>query len=263
MSGRNAPHDLVLSTVVYGTGGGQPLSMHLLRPAQPVAAPIACPPDRPPALVWVHGGGWRNGSKDGGITRLLPYARRGYVCASIEYRLSHEATFPAQIEDCKCAVRFLRAQAAELHLDPERIGAWGASAGGHLVALLGTAPDHPDLEGSGGWAEYPSRVQAVCDWFGPTDFTTVMTQAAAEKIVSVIKWNTPADPYSGLIGVELGKDKAKAEAVSPVHYASKDDAPFLIMHGDQDMTVPFNQSELLYEALKKAGVLSEDSWLKL
>ena len=111
--------DVLISTIAYGTGGGRPLTMHLLQARPRPASPA-------PVLVWVHGGAIRHGSKDSGIARLFPFARRGYVCASIEYRLSGEAIWPAQIEDCKAAVRYLRAHADELGLDPKRIGAWGA-----------------------------------------------------------------------------------------------------------------------------------------
>src|SRR5215207_5470184 len=164
--------DVLISTIEYGTGGGRPLTMHLLRPRER--------PDRlAPGLIWVHGGAFRHGSKDSGIAKLFSFARRGYVCASIEYRLSGEATWPAQIEDCKCAVRYLRAHAHELGLDPERIGAWGSSAGGHLVAMLGVAPDRPELEGRGGWAEHSSRVQAVCDAFGLADLLAVVEQPSS------------------------------------------------------------------------------------
>ena len=104
-----------------------------------------------PGLVWIHGGAWLEGSKEQGIELLLPFARQGYLCVSIEYRLSHEAIFPAQIEDCKCAVRFLRAHAKELRLNRDRIGVWGQSAGGHLAALLGTTGGVEELEGEGGW----------------------------------------------------------------------------------------------------------------
>src|SRR5262249_4876269 len=129
--------DVLITTVEYGFGGGRPLTMHLLR-AQPQ------PQTKAPALLWVHGGAFRYGSQDSGTPTRPPFARRGYVCATVEYRLSGEAQWPAQIEDVKCAVRYLRAHADELGIDPDRIGAWGASAGGHLVAMLGAAPDRPE-----------------------------------------------------------------------------------------------------------------------
>src|SRR5262249_9986550 len=112
------PDDVdLVRDVEYGTGGGRPLKLHILRPKAPAKGPV-------PVVVWVRGGGWQGGSKDSGLRLLPPYAQRGYFCASIEYRLSGEAPFPAQIEDCKCAIRFLRAKAKQFNLDPGRIGVW-------------------------------------------------------------------------------------------------------------------------------------------
>ncbi|HEV3142992.1 MAG TPA: alpha/beta hydrolase, partial [Gemmataceae bacterium] len=123
-----------------------------------------------PLIVWVHGGAWWAGSKDGGIAPL-PLLEKGYAIASINYRYSKQAIFPAQIEDCKAAVRFLRANAKKYHLDSDHVGVIGASAGGHLVALLGTTGDVKELEGDGLNKEFSSRVQAVVDVFGPADLT--------------------------------------------------------------------------------------------
>jgi acetyl esterase/lipase len=215
--------------------------MHVLRPK-------TLPKDPMPVVVWIHGGAWRAGNKDSGIPQLMRFARRGYFCASIEYRLSQEAKFPAQIEDCKCAIRFLRAKAKDYNLDPNRIGVWGSSAGGHLVALLGTSGDVTELEGKGGNQEFSSRVNAVCDWFGPSDFLKMI------GVPSNIDRTSPNCPEALLIGGALQENKDKAAKANPITYVSKDDPPFLIMHGDKDMVVPLNQSELLYDALKKAGV---------
>jgi acetyl esterase/lipase len=228
--------DVLISTIEYGTGGGRPLTMHLLR-SWPRPAGLA------PGLVWVHGGAFRHGSKDSGIARLFPFARRGYVCASIEYRLTDEATWPAQIEDCKCAVRYLRAHADQLGLDPGRIGAWGASAGGHLVAMLGVAPDRPELEGRGGWAEHSSRVQAVCDSFGPADLLAMVEQ------LSSLDHNGPDSPEGRLLGGAVRDHADRARSASPVSYATGDEPPFLIVHGAEDMIVPHPQSQLMYQAL--------------
>jgi acetyl esterase/lipase len=121
-----------------------------------------------PVIVWIHGGGWQEGDRHGcPAEHLVP---RGYAAVSIEYRLTTVAPFPAQIQDCKGAIRWVRAHAREYNFDPERIGVWGASAGGHLAALLGTSSAEKQLEGdTGGNLDQPSNVQAVCDWFGPTD----------------------------------------------------------------------------------------------
>jgi len=222
----------LLRDVVYGKGGDRPLKMHILRPKTPGSAPM-------PVVVWIHGGAWMAGNKDEGI-RLLPrFVQRGYFCASIEYRFSQEALFPAQIEDCKCAIRFLRSKAKEYNLDPQRIGVWGASAGGHLVALLGTSASVKELEGKGGSQDYSSRVQAVCDYFGPADFP---------------RWGDKSHPaVLKLLGGPVAEQKQKAALASPVTHIGKDLPPFLIMHGDQDKVVPLDQSEALHEALKKAG----------
>ena len=213
-------------------------------------------PDKPlPLVVWVHGGGWRGGSKAGCPAVFL--VGRGYVVASVEYRFSQKAVFPAQIQDCQAAIRWLRANAAKYHIDPDHVGVWGASAGGHLVALLGTAGGKKAFSPVGGNEDQSDRVQAVCDWFGPTDFSTVIEQAKADEtehgVKNIYPFNTPKDPYSGLIGANLD-DKGKADAVSPVHYVTKDNPPILIMHGTADVHVPFAQSVEFADALKKAGV---------
>jgi acetyl esterase/lipase len=209
-----------------------------------------------PLVVWVHGGGWRGGSKAGCPLRYL--VADGYAVASVEYRFSQKAVFPAQIQDCQAALRWLRANAKTYNLDPAKVGVGGDSAGGHLSALLGTAGGAKAFSPIGGNDDQPDRAQAVCDFYGPADFNTVVAQAAAEAAAggpkNVYKFNTPTDPYSGLIGVPLNADPAKGDAVSPVHFVSKDDPPFLILHGTADPQVPFAQSVELANALKAAGV---------
>jgi acetyl esterase/lipase len=188
-----------------------------------------------PVILWIHGGGWTRGDKTNGPA--FRFATLGYAVASMNYRFSQHAIFPAQINDAKAAVRWLRANAAKYGLDPDHIGAWGASAGGHLVALLGTTAGAKDLEGPGGNETQSSRVQAVVDWYGPTDFLTVGAK----------------DTRANLIGGDAQSHKEQAVKASPITYVSKDAAPFLIMHGDQDQTVPISQSEAFAAALKKAG----------
>jgi acetyl esterase/lipase len=196
---------------------------------------------RLPIIVWIHGGGWRNGSKDRppGVSMVS----NGYAVASINYRLSQHAVFPAQIEDCKAAIRWLRANADKYHLDSDHIGVWGASAGGHLVALLGTTGSIKELEGTGGNLDRSSQVQAVVDLFGPTD----LLQMGGSH-------NAPKSPESLLIGGPLQESKEKAARANPIAYVTKDTAPFLIFHGDMDKSVPISQSEMLADALKQAGV---------
>ena len=203
------------------------------------------PGDGPfPLVIWVHGGGWQNGSKDGG-NPAVPLLRRGYAVASINYRLSHHAVFPAQIRDCQAAVRFLRTNAKKFNVDPARFGAWGASAGGHLVALLGTASDCAEFGGYGVIKDGDDRVQAVCDWFGPTDLARLSPPAVKDN------------PVAKLLGGDTGTKKDLAAKANPITHVTKDDAPVLILHGDEDRLVPVSQSELFRDALKKAGVECE------
>ena len=167
--------------------------------------------------------------------------------------MSQDAIFPAQIHDCKAAIRWLRAHAKEYGVDATQIGVWGASAGGHLVSLLGTSADVAALEGEGGSPEQSSRVQAVCNWFGPTDFLLMNRQAPPG---SRLDHDAADSPESQLIGAPIQSNPAKSQRANPVTYVTADDAPFLHMHGDRDLLVPFPQSELLHQALTEAGVLS-------
>jgi acetyl esterase/lipase len=204
-----------------------------------------------PLVIWIHGGAWRGGSKDGGPRPAIQLLRHGYAVASINYRLSQHAPFPAQIDDCKAAVRFLRANASKYGLDPDHFGVWGGSAGGHLVALLGTSGDVKDLEGDGSNPGVSSRVQAVCDFFGPANFLTIAAQSGPG---STIQHDAPDSPESLLLGGPILDRKDAARRASPVTYITKDDPPFLIVHGDKDNVVPVGQSKELHAALQKAGV---------
>jgi acetyl esterase/lipase len=202
-----------------------------------------------PLVIWVHGGGWRGGAKDLAGEHILPAIENGFALASISYRFSDVATFPAQIHDVKAAVRWLRAHAQEYQLDPQRFGAWGASAGGHLVALLGTSGDVAELEGEGNHLDQSSRVQAVCDWFGPANFPTFDEQQNDDRV---------ADDVDSLLVHFLGgtpQDKADlARMASPVHHITEDDPPLLIMHGDEDNIVPYAQSVELRDAYEQADL---------
>jgi acetyl esterase/lipase len=217
----------VLRDLEYVQGGHERNRLDLYLPEQ-AARPL-------PVILWVHGGGWVGGNKTNGPA--FHFATKGYAVASMNYRLSQHAIFPAQIQDCKAAVRWLRANAKKYGLDADHIGAWGGSAGGHLVALLGTTAGVKEFEGTGGNQDQSSRVQAVVDWFGPTDFLTVGAK----------------DTRTKLLGGDPQENKEQARKASPMTYVSKDAAPFLIMHGDQDKTVPISQSEIFAAALKKAG----------
>lgn len=233
--------------VEYGKGGDRALRLDIYRPKTRSEKPM-------PVLVYIHGGAWRAGNKAGMPPLGIKLAEQGYVSVTIAYRFSHEAIFPAQIEDAKCAVRFLRAHAKAYQIDPDRIGAWGHSAGGHLVALLGTAGDAKDLEGTGGWADQSSRVQVVVDCFGPTDFLKMTEGLKTLGLPDRMGHDSPDSPESRLIGGPIQENKEKAARANPIKYVTKDDPPLLILHGDRDATVPSTQSQLLYDALKEAGV---------
>lgn len=239
----------VEKNIAYVPGGDPAQALDLYLPTAPSDKPL-------PLLVWIHGGGWRGGNKNG--CRWTSMVQHGYIAASIEYRFSNKALFPAQIQDCQAAIRWLRANSKKYNIDPDHIGIGGDSAGGHLVALLGTSGGKKAFPPIGGNEDQSDRVQAVCDFYGPTDFSDVMAQAEDEartkNVHNIFKFNTPSDPYSGLIGAPLDSDKEKTLAVSPVHYVSKDNPPFLILHGTADTLVPFSQSVELTDDLKKAGV---------
>ena len=203
-----------------------------------------------PLIIWIHGGAWEMGDKEGGAARLFPLF--GFVGASINYRLTDQARFPAQIEDCRSAVTFLRTHAEEYGIDPERIGVWGLSAGGQLALLLGMAPSH--LFEPGTIIEPPShRVQAVCDWSGPTDFKTITKQS---KPGDKLKLDSPTGPVAKLLGGlpdELG-DSLMIKQASPVTFAKAGLPPIYIVHGELDEVVPREQSEELAKLLTKFSV---------
>ena len=200
-----------------------------------------------PLIIWIHGGAWRGGDK----THYTPkeYLKAGYAGASLNYRLSQHAIFPAQIEDVKAAVRWLRANAETYRLDPNRFAAWGSSAGGHLVAMLGTTGDVAEFE-VGENLKVSSQVQAVVDYFGPTDFL----QMDAQRLPDGLVHDDPDSPESRLVGGPIQEHKDRVARANPITYVSKDDSPILIIHGDQDKLVPYHQSVLLKDALEAAGV---------
>ncbi len=199
-----------------------------------------------PLIIWIHGGAWLGGNKE----RYAPmeYLKSGYAGASINYRLSQHAIFPAQIEDVKAAVRWIRANAKTYRLDPNRFAAWGSSAGGHLVAMLGTAGDITEFE-VGENLEVSSQVQAVVNYFGPTDFLQMDTHRLPDGLVH----DAPDSPESKLVGGPIQAHEDRVARANPITYISKDDPPILIIHGDQDKLVPYHQSLLLKEALEAVG----------
>jgi acetyl esterase/lipase len=181
---------------------------------------------------------------------VLPeYRDAGYAIASLNYRLSQHALFPAQIQDCKAAVRWLRAHAAEYGLDPTRFAAWGPSAGGHLSAMLGVT-GHVSAFEVGEHLDQSSRVQAVVDYFGPTDFL----QMDAHRLPDGMVHDPPDSPESELVGGPIQERPEAVALANPVTHVRPDAPPFLVVHGDLDPLVPHHQSELLVAALKKARV---------
>lgn len=202
-----------------------------------------------PVILWIHGGAWIMGTKED--TPALFFMKSGYAVASINYRYSSAAIYPAQIEDAKAAVRWIRANAAKYHFDPNRIAAFGNSAGGHLAALLGTTGDIKPLEGNLGNPEQSSKVQAVVDWCGPTDFLTIEEQGDE---ANQLHPRDPKGPVAKLFGGLPSKKQELAAAASPVTFVTNDDPPFLIMHGDHDTVVPIKQSSDFYSVLKASRV---------
>ncbi|MCW1886778.1 alpha/beta hydrolase fold domain-containing protein [Luteolibacter flavescens] len=205
-----------------------------------------------PMVVFVHGGGWQAGRKEDGLDIIRAVTATGdYAAATINYRLSQEAKWPAQIHDCKAAIRFLRAKADEYGIDADHIGVVGMSAGGHLVSLLGTGNDDPGLEGTlGAFAKVSSRVQCVVNFFGPTDFLTgLIPDADADR-------SNGRKMVQQLLGRDEKEARGNAKAASPVSWVTKDDAPFFTAHGTKDTLVPYSQATTIHEALVKAGVES-------
>ena len=210
------------------------------------------PPSEVPLVIWIHGGAWRAGDKSGGP--WPPLLERGFAVASVNYRLSRHATFPAQIQDVQAAVRFLRQNAEQWNLDPQRFGAWGASAGGHLAALLAAVDDDDPVTDETASQETSARVQAVCDWFGPTDFLRMNEQAGE---LGTMNHDAADSPESLLVGGPIRERVAEVARANPITYVTHDDPPFLIVHGEVDPLVAIGQSELLYEALQDAEVKAD------
>jgi acetyl esterase/lipase len=211
-----------------------------------------------PLVIMVHGGGFMMGDKsDGaGLTGVDQLLAAGYAVASINYRLSSEAIYPAQIYDAKAAVRFLRANAEEYQLNPDKFGAWGASAGGSLVSLLGTTCGVAELEGAElGNAEQSSCVQAVIDWFGPIDFLKMDEQFAGTGCPQ--SHDAANSPESMLVGAAIQTVPDLVAATNPMNYITADDAPFFIENGTADCNIPPAQNKNLADAL--SAVIGADN----
>lgn len=220
----------LIPAVRYGQGGGQPLLLDILRPDPP--------PDRPtPAVIEIHGGGWQEGHRD--VNRSRNLAEQGILIASIDYRLSPQAPFPACLHDAKAAVRWLRGNAWQYGVDPNRIGVWGHSAGGHLAALIGASGDVPELEGQSGTPGVSTGVQAVLAECPPTDLLDPAWQGADE----------PSETVKRLLGGHPRERPDLAHLGDPVAYVREGAPPFFIAHAERDVVVPIRQAERLYQAL--------------
>ncbi|MCS7305945.1 MAG: alpha/beta hydrolase [Thermoguttaceae bacterium] len=227
--------------VPYGAVGERTLVLDIVRPKQEPKEPM-------PVVVFIHGGGWAGGNKQAGLPLLPPLAEKGYFCVSVGYRLSGEAPWPAQIHDCKAAIRWLRANAKKYNINPDKIGVWGASAGGHLALMVGLSADQKDLEGQSGSPDQSSRVACVVNWFGPTELLAAWNDPTLPQMVK--------DVLNKLVGGHAEQKLHVLKAASPLTYVSKDDPPVLTLHGTKDPIVPFSQATLLHEAMKKAGCVS-------
>ena len=220
--------------VEYGRVGDRPLLLDLYRPKDS---------DQPlPALLFIHGGGWRKGDKSDYKFYAARFPEKGYVVATMGYRFVNEAKFPGCVSDAKCAVRWLRANAERLKIDPNRIAVAGGSAGGHLAMMVGSSDD-PALEGDGGNPEVSSAVQAVIDLYGPTDLTTPVAQA------------TPS--VNEFMGVSYAENPKRYEMASPILHLDKNDPPTFIIQGTLDALVPVAQSDALAEKFQALGM---DYW---
>ncbi|MCC7492065.1 MAG: alpha/beta hydrolase [Fimbriimonadaceae bacterium] len=229
--------------VVFGKVGDRELRLNIERPDPQPAGLL-------PVVIFIHGGAFRAGTYD--TPTNYPLAAQGFFCVNIEYRLSGEAIWPAQIHDCKAAVRWIRAKAAQYQLDPNRIGVWGSSAGGHLAAMVGTTGNVPELEGESGNPGHSSAVTCVVDQFGPTDFMQMIGAPGAFDHGAA---NSPEAMLLG--GRPLAEIPELVKAANPLTYLDPSDPPVLLQHGSNDRTVPVGQSDLFVAALQAAGVTHE------
>jgi len=223
-----------LKDVEYGRVGERALTLDIDLPKQP-RGPV-------PGLIFIHGGAWKGGERTIYHYYTRRFAQRGYAAATVSYRLSGEAPYPAAVHDVKCAVRWMRAHAAEYGIDPDRLAAIGGSAGGHLAMMIGYC-DAPHLEGDAGHAGVRSDVAAVVNFYGPVDLTTEMGQKA-----SVVQ---------KFLATSYDQDPKRYEEASPLSHLDANDPPTLIVHGTLDDVVPVDQADLLAKRLGELGVAHE------
>lgn len=195
-----------------------------------------------PCIVWICGGAWQRLDRSAHLAYLTELARSGFVVASVEYRTANEGPFPIQLTDVKAGIRYLKALSDRYNIDPERFGVMGESAGGYLAAMAALAEDKAfDV---GAFTEYSSKVQAACPWYPPTDVTGFPYPSPVEAAASM---------ESLLLGKNVMLNKEEALKICPVSFVTKDAPPFLIIHGDNDHTVPFSQGEILHDKLEEVG----------
>ena len=228
---------------------------------RPMELDLVLPPETGnpvPVVVFLHGGGWRVGSRHSAgpayaaasPTPFERLAQAGIAVASVDYRLSGEATWPTALHDAKAAVRWLRARADELGIDPERIAAWGESAGGHLAELLGLTGTVPDLEGDIGITGPSSSVAAVVAWYAPSDIAALPTDLGADPDDATTR-------EAQLLGAPAASVPELAAQASPISHVSPGAPPVLLLHGEADRFIPFVQSVRLHTALAEAGAEAE------
>jgi acetyl esterase/lipase len=237
-----------LKNVVYGAAKGKKLMLDLYVPKK-------TPPGGRPLVIYIHGGGWQHGNRKAVEPHVKLFNKHGFAVATLDYRLSQHAKFPAQIRDCLAAVRYLKVHAARLHLNPKRFGVWGVSAGGHLAALVATASGEEKFN-IGPHSSVSSEVEAAVLWFSPTDLVTMHAQMGSNPSKDHL---SAKSPEGRLVGGPLNEEKyrKRAAAASPINYISPSSPPFLLMHGDKDTTIPFAQSANFHGVLKANNVESE------
>ena len=230
----------IIKNIVYAEDGSKKLQLDIYKPTQQ---------KEPYLIVWVHGGAWHSGSKENPPLGLLPY---GYALASVDFHASTEKPFPANVHDIKAAIRFLRANAKKYGYKSDKIIIWGASSGGHLAALVSTTNGNKTLEGNlGNYPEISSSVQACLDFYGPTNFLTILNQSTPHGL------NVRLPALSILLGKPLEQANEMAKLASPFYQMDATDPAIFIVHGEQDNQVPINQSIELLSAYKNLNLKAQ------
>lgn len=230
----------IIKNIVYAEDGSKKLQLDIYKPTQQ---------KEPNLIVWIHGGAWHSGSKENPPLGLLPY---GYALASVDFHASTEKPFPANVYDIKAAIRFLRANAKKYGYKADKIIIWGASSGGHLAALVATTNNNISLEGNlGNYSQTSSSIQACLDFYGPTNFLTILNQSTPHGL------NVRLPALAILLGKPLEQATDLAKLASPVYQADATDPPMFIVHGEQDNQVPINQSIELLSVYKNLNLKAQ------